>query len=494
MRLGKLLVYFENSPAIHLLRARHAPFVIDFLDRQFKQSDRIAIPHTDLLAALVVYLEEVQESHPNTLAGKAEVYINEWSTSDEALWLQRHVDMSCGERVYQLTPDTEEVFAFLDRVLDKDLGFIGTESRLKLVIDTLSDLVVGSSSDPQVRLAHLREERDRLQVEIERIEAGGTASKYLPGQIRERFTTAVSLLRELQTDFRAVEDSFRDIASQVQQRHITGQHSRGHILGYALDAEDLLEKEDQGISFREFVKLVLTPSQTERLQTIIQEVRQIPELEQQHEGLDTVRHMISSLEREAEKVMRTKRRLSATLRQLLDVRAQAERQQVARLLQEIRSLAMTYSGEPDSSEIGVSLDLALETDSPFRRTFWVEPPRFESVALSEFAPDDAERKAAFQELAAIKRLHWKAMRDRIRQMLAIENAPTLGQLLKIHPADGGIVEVIAYVQIASEDGHIIEPRRTETISVEPVAGQGNPLIVRVPRVTFVPPRSPRHAK
>jgi hypothetical protein len=36
MRLGKLLVYFETSPALHLLRARNAPFVIDFLDRQFK--------------------------------------------------------------------------------------------------------------------------------------------------------------------------------------------------------------------------------------------------------------------------------------------------------------------------------------------------------------------------------------------------------------------------------------------------------------------------
>ena len=47
MHLGKLLVYFDTSPALRLLRSPNAPFIIDFLDRQFKQAGRIAIPHSD---------------------------------------------------------------------------------------------------------------------------------------------------------------------------------------------------------------------------------------------------------------------------------------------------------------------------------------------------------------------------------------------------------------------------------------------------------------
>ena len=50
---------------------------------------------------------------------------------------------------------------FLDRVLEQDPGFVGTESRLKLVIDTLDDLVVGASEDPEARLRHLREAQRR---------------------------------------------------------------------------------------------------------------------------------------------------------------------------------------------------------------------------------------------------------------------------------------------------------------------------------------------
>jgi|SRR5262245_17331680 len=191
MDLGKLLVYFDTSPALRLLRSPNAPFIIDFLDRQFKQPGRIAISHSELHAALIAYQEELHESHPTRLAIPADAYLAEWCSS-EALWLRRFLEVGRGEPVYQLTPHTEDVFSFLDRVLDKDVGFVGTESRLKLVIDTLADLVVGSSDDPENRLMHLRDEHRRIEEEIKRIEADGRVSKYQPAQIRERFGTAVS--------------------------------------------------------------------------------------------------------------------------------------------------------------------------------------------------------------------------------------------------------------------------------------------------------------
>ena len=48
------------------------------------------------------------------------------------------------------------------------LRFVGTESRLKLVIETFADLLVGSSDNPESRLAHLREGQQWLQQEIMR--------------------------------------------------------------------------------------------------------------------------------------------------------------------------------------------------------------------------------------------------------------------------------------------------------------------------------------
>jgi hypothetical protein len=258
-------------------------------------------------------------------------------------------------------------------------------------------------------------------------------------------------------------------------------------LEFALDAEELLKREDQGVSFDEFVRLILSPSQIDRLEEVINNVRRIPELDQQQEGMESVRNMVNLLQNEAEKVMRTTQRLSTTLRRLLDTRAHADRQRVATLLQEIKILGASCSAPHDSVAIGLALDLATEMDSPFRRTFWLEPPRFGSVDLTEFAPDSETRRDAFQQLAALKRLNWRELRARIQHVLAVEHAPTLGVLLHIHPADGGVIEVVGYLQIAAEDGHRIEMERTETVVIPSSSSAGPRLTVTLPHVTFLPP-------
>src|SRR5262249_27441561 len=147
--------------------------------------------------------------------------------------------------IYQLTPHTEDVFTFLDHGLEREFGFVGTESRFHLVIETLDDLVAGASADPEARLNRLRSERQRIDQEIRRIESEGSVNRYQPAQIRERFATAVSLLKQLQGDFRAVEEKFKEITRQVQRRQAEGHDTRGGILQFALDAEDVLKGEDQ---------------------------------------------------------------------------------------------------------------------------------------------------------------------------------------------------------------------------------------------------------
>ena len=483
MRLTDLLTYFETSPAVALLRSPNAPFILDFLDGHFKKPGRISSSHSELVASLNTYREGLTEGYPGALPSRSEDYVSAWC-SGETRWLRRYLEAGRDEPVYQLTPYTEDVYAFLERVLDQDLGFVGTESRLKLVIDTLEDLVVGASDDPQSRLEHLQNEEKRIQTEIAQIEADGRVATYHPQQIRERFLTAVSLLKQLQGDFRSVEESFRAITIQVRQQQAEGQRSRGGILEFALDAEDLLKQEDQGLSFYEFVRLILSPTQTEKLERIVETVRRLPELIDQQEGIETVRGMISLLQREAEKVMRTNQRLSATLRRLLDSQAHAERQRIADVLREIRGLAVSLSKSPPIDSVGIDVELDVAIESAFRRTFWSQPVAFEQIELTDFEADEGERRAAFQKLAAMHHLNWRSMRSRIRDVTAIKPAPTLRDLLKLYPPKAGVVEVIGYLQIARDDGHSIQPHVHERVLI-PAGGQDEDWIeLKVPLVTF----------
>lgn len=205
----------------------------------------------------------------------------------------------------------------------------------------LDELVVGASSDPGLHLERLHEERVRIEEKIARIEREGFVTPFGPTRIREQFATAVDLLKQLQGDFRAVEDKFREITLRVQQRHVQGAGSRGGILADALDSEDALKREEQGVSFFEFLRFIQSPAQQERLQAIIQSLSKIQELADQSDGMETVRRMVTVLLGEAEKVVQTTRRLSSTLRRLLDARVQQERRRLAELLQQIRALAVS---------------------------------------------------------------------------------------------------------------------------------------------------------
>ena len=489
MRLDQLLVYFNTSPAVKLLRAQNAPFIVDFLHQQFKTSGRISMPASDLLSALAEYRQVIHETHPDTLLDKPEQYLSAWCAG-ETRWLQRFLERGRDEPVYQLTPHTEDVFGFLDRALQKDLGIVGTESRLRLVINTLADLVAGASHDPDVRLAHLREERQRLDEEIVRVERDGIMSRFEPAVVRERFAVAVALLKELLGDFRSVEDRFKQITREVQQRQVAGRESRGTILGFALDAEDVLKNDDQGVSFHEFYRFIASPDRQERLQVLIAELGRIEELAQQPDGLTTVRRMVPSLLAEAEKVMRTNQRLSSTLRRLLDMRAASDRQRVARVIGEIRTLAAQIAEQAPLDEVGIRVDGRIEIATPFSRTFWSPTATFDgsNEPLREQVIDEARRLDAFRQLAMLHHLNWRAMRDHVDQITRRQGSVSLRQIVDEFPPAAGVVELLGYLQIACDDGHVVSRDQTEELVLPSDGSSGPPRRVTVPLISFLPPK------
>lgn len=482
MRLEDLIPYFETSPALKLLRSQLAPFVIDFLHQQFKAPGRISLPSSELLGALSEYRDRIKEAHPDALRDKPETYLSSWCSGDTR-WLHRALEGGRNEPVYQLTPHSEDVFVFLDRALQKDLGFVGTESRLRLVISTLADLVAGASKDPEVRLVHLREERQRVNEEIRKIvRDGSVAARYEPAAVRERFATAVAMLKELLADFRAVEDRFKEITRQVQKRQLDGKETRGDILQFALDSEDVLKRDDQGVSFYEFVRFILSPAQQEKLQAIIAELGRLEELSQQADGLITVRRMVPSLIADAEKVMRTNQRLSACLRRLLDARSAGDRRRLTQLLAEIRSAAASLADDPPLN-IGVTVDVGVQFSLPHSKAFWTAPTEFAPIHLAEHEVDDERRVEVFRLLALLHRLDWKAMRDRVRQLtLHNRRGVTLSELVEEFPPAAGVVELLGYLQIAKDDRHHISRDKVEEVVLNGPVRRS----LTVPLVLFLP--------
>jgi hypothetical protein len=358
-----------------------------------------------------------------------------------------------------------------------------------LVIETLEDLVRGASADPSRRLAYLRNQRDQIDREIAAIESGKSVQVYRPAQIRERFQTAIDLLKALQSDFRAVEERFQFIARDVQQLQASGQDTRGSILGYALDAEDLLKQQDEGISFFAFVAFLISPSQQAALRKNIAEVQQLAALSDQQESLARVRRMVPSLLAEADKVMKTTARLSSTLRRLLDAQAAAHRVRLASVLRAIKQAALNARNAPPTDSVHLNVLAEAEIGSPLARTFWTPSTTFDTQQPAEHVMDLTQVQAVAGAFARLQRLDFRKLRQTIREGTFSGRSETLGALLERAPVQSGVVELLGYLQIAHDDGHSIDSNRTERIQVKELRRPDHLLQVIVPHVTFLPKAS-----
>lgn len=481
MRRENLRTFFESSPTAKLLRSDNAPLVIDFLNQTFKTGELISVGQSDLRIRLSAYQEVIHESDPQLFSGPPERYLAQWA---DAGWLQRFLEATSNEPQFQLTRYAEEAIRFVDATLAKSKSMVGTESRLRLIIETLEDIVRGASADPQRRLDYLRAQRAEIDREIESIESGKSIQVYRPSQIRERFQTAVDLLRALQSDFRAVEERFQSIAQEVRHLQATGHDSRGGILGYALDAEDMMKQQDEGISFFAFVAFLFSPTQQAALRKNIEEVQSMVALADEQEGLSRVRRMVPALLAEAEKVMKTTARLSTTLRRLLDAQATAHRIRLANVLREIKQTALQLRTAPPQN---IHLEIAAEADigSPLARTFWTPASSFDVSEPVEHTVDIHQLQKLADQFSRMQRLDFRRLRNSIREATHDGTMLTLGSLLNMAPVETGVVELLGYLQIAHDDGHRIDSEVCETVTISQLHGHPN-LQVVIPKITFIP--------
>ncbi|MCA9159007.1 MAG: DUF3375 family protein [Planctomycetales bacterium] len=299
--------------------------------------------------------------------------------------------------------------------------------------------------------------------------------------MRSQFDMAVAQFDQLKSEFRGVEEHFKSITRGVQQRLLQTQDSRGAILEFALDAEDLLKSSDPGRSFTDFLKLIHDPASQAHLTELVRRLTQLECLADRHEELQSIRTMLPSLLGEAEKILRTTQHLSLTLRRLLDTRSSRHHRQLAHLLRDIRAAASQHSESPPQ-DVGLEIEVELEIQLPIDRPFWSTPEPFVEVEWQLADSDPLEHAAALQQLVSLQRIDWQKMRRNITLALKTNSQMTIQALLDRFPIQTGSVELLGYLQIAHEDGHEID--RSQSIELIANWAGSRARVLRMPRVVF----------
>ncbi|WP_298137720.1 DUF3375 domain-containing protein [Acidiferrobacter sp.] len=470
----------QNHPAWRLLCSDHAPLVASFLERAFLSPNRRAIAEADLIEALEDELYGLREQRgAEAFPRTARAYLDDWASPDKD-WLRKFYAPQSDEPQYDLTPAAEKAIAWLATLTAR--AFVGTGSRLMTLFTLLRQMSEGSETDPAVRLAELRKRRDEIDAEMARI-AQGDVPILEDSALKDRFQQFTQLSRDLLSDFRQVEHNFRQLDRRVRERIALWEGSKGALLTEILGERDLITGSDEGQSFQAFFDFLMSSDREEELARRLAQVLALPAIAALTPD-PRIRRMHHDWLAAGEHTQRTVARLSWQLRRFLDDRAWLENRRIMDLLRDIEGLALGLREAPPQGPVmtvpetaaGIELPLERPLYSPAMRPLLLDA---DITAGLSHGDDSALYTQIVVDTAELDRHIRQALQDRAQV--------TLREICEMHPLRHGLAELVAYLNLATEDSKAcIDEGATDVLSWQGVCadGQTQERRAHIPRVIF----------
>ncbi|CAN5625889.1 DUF3375 domain-containing protein [soil metagenome] len=356
-------------------------------------------------------------------------------------------------------------------------SFIGTESRLHTIFELLRQMVIGADADPEQRLVDLHRRRALLDAEIERAQRG-QVDVLDPVAQRDRYQQFARTARELLSDFRQVEDNFRQLDRQLREQIAGWGGAKGELRDEVLGSRSGIAESDQGRSFRAFYDLLLSAERQAELTDLLDRLQRVDSITDPEPRLARVQFdWIDASER----TQATVRLLSEQLRRFLDDQVWLENRRVFDLLRGIESKALRLRGvSPDLTPTvdDNRVSVVLPVERPLYRRTRTTPLEGGAVAEGDAGFDSS----ALLEQAVVDR---DTLLRQVLESLGPRRHVTLDDVVASAPLEHGLAELISYLTLVEpgldvvfdDDGRVHISWSDEERDVE--------LVADLPRVTFV---------
>ncbi len=448
----------RNHPSWRLLAAAHASLVIGFLHRTFVRPNLRSLPHQELASRLEDYIYQLhRETGEEAFPKPAADYLADWTASERG-WLRKYYPADSDEPHYDITPATEKAIEWIAGLEERQ--FVGAESRLLTIFELLRQMVHGSETDPEARIAELEQRRAAIDAEIEQVRAG-ELKLMDPTQIKERFFQMEQTARGLLADFRQVEQNFRLLDRAVRERITTWEGSKGELLTEVFGKRDAITGSDQGKSFHAFWDFLMSPRRQETLSELLERVLALDPVAELGPDRQLLRIHYDWLEA-GETAQRTVARLSEQLRKYLDDQVWLENRRILGIIRAVEQHALAVRNDPPREGL-IELDQsAPAVDLTMDRPLFSPPlkPRISQQVLE--AGSEAVDASALFEQVYVDRARLAA---RVRQALQTRDQVALTTLLQEHPLEQGLAELVTYLGLAADNRKaIIDEEHSESVS------------------------------
>ncbi len=451
---------FENNYLLKLLKSRSAPLYLSFIYKEFKVNHNTTVEFNDLIVKLINHLEEITWEIPEmqSVEEYGKKLIEQWCSEDFRL-LRRFYTRD-GEMFLELTSDSERALKWMEELNPKE--YVGTESRFNNIYRLLEELSTGVNENPEDRIRELKEEKRKIDSEIREIEISGKVKTLNSFQIEERFYQVSMAARELLSEFKSVDDNFRNL---VHNFYIKGlkEDSRGELLGATLDGYSELLDSAQGRSFSGFWNFLISDMGSDNIGKMVSQIYENLKDSNLHEDRFLM-NLKKYLHDSGQKVLATNHKLAAKLNRVLSDPKKRENKMLNSLIQDIKTTILQSRSdlninEKDFMYIDGEPDIYLPMERPLtlpQITKVYEMPELQTRSITDFAKLFSFHSIEREEVLKV-----------IKNSLKCRDRVYLSQLVLDKPVKYGLEEILTYFDIASSNSrYSIIPEKKIAISYQ----------------------------
>ena len=482
-RNSKILESLNTSPSVELLRLRNREMIIEFLTNTFSSeqnsisSDNIHIQLTDFLEFKQIENDEDTDINSfDTYEEKAKKYILQWTNKG---FLANYLDEQ-GEVFYELSAHSSKTIDWLASLKKEE--FVGTESKFNNILNQLKELVEFTNEDEEKRILLLEEKKLEIEQQIQRIKIGEDVKVFEEFEIVPRFNQINQSAKELLTDFKEVEDNFKEITKEIYQKHADGSLTKSDILEFTFDALDELKNSQQGKSFYAFWSFILNPELQNSWEILTKELYKTLEEKSIPVNDPFLKGMKRHLHNSGQRVYKANDKMAEKLSRIIRESETSKSEAIKTIIQEIKKQLVEISKTKKKPEISFELETDIEINIPFERKLTTK--QSETVTYTNkpiIADEDITSSEYLSKLFSQSNIDKAMLRKRIKDILNKKSQTTLLEIVESYGGlEKGLPELFGYIGIEKDFKHIISSDKTQSIMFDSI----NNKQIQIPEIIF----------
>ncbi len=463
---SKISDILNNSPSVELLRLRNRDAIIIFLVNTFSNQQG-AISAENIHTRLADYLEfrQIDNDEENeieifdTYEIKAKKYIQNWTNKG---FLTNYQDER-GEIFYELSSHSSKSIDWLSSLQKEE--YVGTESKFKNIFGLLKELVEFTNDDAEKRIQLLEDKKLEIEQQIQRIKIGEDVKVFEEFEIVPRFNQLNQSAKELLSDFKEVEDNFKEITKGIYQKHAEGSLTKSDILEFTFEALDQLKESQQGKSFYAFWSFLLNPGLQLEWENLTKELYSTLE----EKGIPVkdlfLKGMKNHLWTSGQKVYKANDKMAEKLSRIIRENEASKSEVTKNIIQEIKKSLLDISKSKKRPELSFEIETDIEISIPFERKLTFEQTEEQTYKSRPIlANEDIAHSNHLNKLFAQSNIDKDLLRNRIKEVLRNKSQTTLHEVIESNGGiEKGLPELFGYIGIVKEFKYAISTEKTKSI-------------------------------